>query len=349
MPTEKDFQDLRRFGDELEPELKASFYRMIGASESYADTFAGTPDLLKLINTGNSGALRLYAERLVSRGLIPNSLDFMNVMFLIMFRSGVGTVVAETSLTLPLLDSTIDAIRTHAMERGQQFGGQWVTNISQDTARGMRDIMLDAMKRGVGPTQLGRELRSSIGLLPQHQIAWQNYNVLLEEKVGLGDTYERLSQMYHRRLLAWRANVIARTETMYAVHEGQRIAWNELRKVGVIQDSRTWITWVTVEDDRLCDRCAPMDGRRIRFGDKFVFRYDERGFPDGKPDFVDSPYDRRRAIRPGKPGDRSLKPRIPIKKIDIPAKDTDDGVRRIEVEHPPLHPNCRCTLVLQFD
>ena len=353
MPTPEDFQDLRRFGDALTPDLRNSFYAMVGASEQYAERFAGTPNLLELIQQGNMAALRGYAERLISEGLIPNSLDFLNTMYLIMFRSGVEAIIGTAELNVPISDAILDTVRSHAMQRGQQSGGYWVRHISDETARGMRSIMLDAMKRGVNPEQLGRELRGSIGLLPKHKVAWEKYNGLLQTMVDNGEltemVHEKMTRIYHRRLLRWRGEMIARTESMYAVHEGQMIGWNELRRQGIIQDSRTWIEWVTTYDDRLCDRCAPMNGRRIRFGDRFVFRYDERGFPDGQPPYADSPRDRKFKQR------GPLRPRVPrplpssIKKVDILPKDTDDGIRRIEVTHPPLHPNCRCTLRLRFD
>ena len=351
MPT--DFEDLRHLGDELEPALRESFLRMVGAAERYADGISGAPDILEMIASGNTGALRLYAERLLSQGLIPNSLDFMNIMVTIMLRAGEATI-ATTALDLPLRDSILDIVRDFSMQRGRRKGGQWVTGISNDTAGGMRSIMADALKRGVGAEQLGRELRGSVGLLPSHQIAALNYEELLRENQVSEQTYTRLSRMYRRRLLAYRAEMISRTETMFAVHAGQMMGWQAQILSGLIQPQRTWIEWITTEDDRLCDRCAPMDGKRVRLPeqdstgewipDQFVA--DERGFPDGKPAFVDSPYDRRKARVPGETGDRSLKPRIPVKKASDKLVDLDPPIK---VDHPPLHPNCRCTLRLRFE
>jgi hypothetical protein len=213
----------------------------------------------------------------------------------------------------------------------------------------MREIMADAVKRGVGAEQLGRELRGSVGMLPSHQVAALNYEELLRDRQVSQQTYTRLSRMYRRRLLAYRAEMISRTETMFAVHAGQMIGWQAQILSGLIQPQRTWIEWIVTDDDRLCDRCAPMDGKRVRMPEldpktgewiPHQFVATERGFPDGKPDYADSPYDRRMARR------GPLRPRIPVKKgatTVIPLKPP------IRVDHPPLHPNCRCTLSLRFE
>jgi len=355
MPT--NFQDLRHLGDELEDDLRSAYFRMIGAAKDYEATFAGTPDLLQLIQSGNTGGLYAYAERLLSQGLIPNSLDFLNIMYLIMLRSGVETVIATTALDLPIRTTVLDAVKRNAFMRSQEGARQWVTGVSRETVTSMRFIMDDALKRGVGTSQLGRELRGSVGILEtdkvKHLTALRNYRTLLQSKVvdeTISEAKARqLGDMYQRRLLAWRANMIARTETMYAVHAGQMVAWQQLVRAGIIQENRTWIEWVIHDDDRLCSRCAPLEGERIKFGGKFKVTH--RGFPidkypDGKPGFKDTPYDRRMNRR------GPLKPIIPKPRTPVKKKKDSDMVKlatALIVPHPPLHPMCRCSMRLVFD
>jgi len=344
MPT--DFEDLRGFGDELEGDLRRSFLRMVAAAEQYEADFAGTADVLSLIRNGNTAALQAYGERLLAQGLIPRSLDFLNVMLLIMLRSGIATTVAGTALDLELSEEIINVVRRFSMNRGNQR----ITSISNETMLNMKNVMLDALKRGVGAEQLGRELRGSIGLLPSHESALRRYGELLDFK-GVPDPQRTtLHNRYRSRLLAWRAEMISRTETMYAVHAGQMASWVARINLGLIQPSTTWIEWVVTDDDRLCDRCAPMDGKQVRFGQRFEFNYAERGYPNGKPAYADSPYDRRMARR------GSLKPKIPDKyhggsgrRETLPKTPKGPAKKNIYVFHPPLHPNCRCTLRLRFE
>ena len=49
-----------------------------------------------------------------------------------------------------------------------------------------------------------------------------------------------------------RARLMAHTETMHACNEGAKVRY---RQVGIEQ-----VQWLTAKDDRLCDRCAPLDG-----------------------------------------------------------------------------------------
>jgi len=257
----------------------------------------------------------------------------MNVIYAVMARAGFGTI-ASTSLTLPLRNQVLETVRQYSMARGAQR----VTGVTLDTVKSMRSVFEDALKRGVGAEQLGRELRASIGLLPSHQNALIAYGELLRKKQVPEPVYERLYRQYRNRLLAYRADMIARTETMYAVHAGMMGGWVAQVRSGLLIPARTWVEWVVTEDDRLCPRCAPLHGRRIRFGEQFIA--DEKGFPDTvETPFTDSPYDRKMKRR------GPLKPKIPVAKA---GNDLSPLEPPIKVFHPPLHPNCRCTMRLRF-
>lgn len=323
-PYNDPYEDLRHLGDAMEEPLRQEFLRMIRLAEVHAAEI----DLTTL----TFPQAQIIGERLVAQGLISSSLDFMNIMYAVMARAGIATI-GSTSLSLPLRQSVLDIVRTYAMNRGAQR----VTSVSLDTVKSMRITMEDALKRGVGAEQLGRELRLSIGLLPSHETALLRYGGLLRERNVSEAAQTRLTRQYRNRLLAWRAEMIARTETMFAVHAGMMAGWVAQVRAGLLIPARTRIEWVVTEDDRLCDRCAPMHGKRVSFGERFVA--DERGFPDDVPTpHTDSPYDRRMDRR------GPLRPRIPVRK----ASTLTDLSPPIQVFHPPLHPNCRCTLRLRF-
>lgn len=327
-----EFDDLRGLGDELEGVLRGRFLRMVRAAELYEEHWAdllSIPDLAQALQSSDAGALMEIAEQLVARGLIDDSLDFINTMYSVMARTGTATI-AGTSLTLPLRPQVLDIVRTYAMARGAQR----VTGITLDTVKSMRLIMEDALKRGVGAATFARELRGAIGLLPSHTQAVIRYRGMLEDRNVPPDVTDRLVGEYRGRLLNWRAEMIARTETMYAVHAGMMAGWTAQVRTGVLIPERTRIEWVVTDDDRLCPRCAPLDGAQVEFGEKFVA--DEKGFPDGPPEPTDSPYNRRMDAR------GPLRPPIPVAKALTPLTPP------IEVYHPPLHPNCRCTMKLTF-
>jgi SPP1 gp7 family putative phage head morphogenesis protein len=66
--------------------------------------------------------------------------------------------------------------------------------------------------------------------------------------------------------------------------------------------------WLTADDDRLCPYCAPMNGKRVALGMTYFQQGDLLHNPDPESEAV--------------------------LRLDYE-----------DIHHPPLHPNCRCTLV----
>jgi SPP1 gp7 family putative phage head morphogenesis protein len=76
-----------------------------------------------------------------------------------------------------------------------------------------------------------------------------------------------------------RAELIARTETMRAVHAGQREAWSQATEAGLLTgDERP--TWITTPDDKLCPICEELDGE---IADEDGFYGDGQGPPPAHP------------------------------------------------------------------
>ena len=353
MPDPPDFTDLRSIGDTLTPELRAQLLRFLDGTLD-ATTIDGQLILAQLqeaLRTRDIATAFKLIDAAVAQRMVPKALPFMNTFLNIMLQAG-EAVIASSSLELPLRPEVSDTARRVAFDRSitmmEDIAGDAtvyrmsarVADITDGAIGGMREVLVDGLKRGVGADKLGRELRSFVSLLPQHATALRNYTEGLAANKNVSDAFAaKLSQRYRDRLLAYRALNIARTESMYAVHAGMMSGWLSLMQNGILIPQRTWIEWVVTEDDRLCDRCAPMHGKRVKMG--IQFESSERGFPAGVPTpHVNSPYDRRMTRR------GPLKPRIPILKADsnvlTPLKEST------LVYHPPLHPSCRCTLKLHF-
>ena len=67
---------------------------------------------------------------------------------------------------------------------------------------------------------------------------------------------------------AKRAQLIARTETMLAVHGGRRDVWEQAQEDGTLAKSARRV-WVTAEDDLACPICVPLDGKRAKVGGEY--------------------------------------------------------------------------------
>jgi SPP1 gp7 family putative phage head morphogenesis protein len=61
--------------------------------------------------------------------------------------------------------------------------------------------------------------------------------------------------------------MIAVTEITRAYAEGQRLAGEALRQEW--PDARVTKTWFTNNDDRVCEICAPLDGKTVALDDEF--------------------------------------------------------------------------------
>lgn len=66
-----------------------------------------------------------------------------------------------------------------------------------------------------------------------------------------------------------RAQTIARTESMMAVHQGQREAWDQAVDDGLLpEDAKR--TWIVTDDDKLCPICEPLDGETADLDGEYV-------------------------------------------------------------------------------
>jgi hypothetical protein len=103
----------------------------------------------------------------------------------------------------------------------------------------------------------------------------------------------------------WKAVQIARTGTIWAANEGIHQYY---------QDSGVQVEeWLATADDLTCEYCMSLDGKRVATRDSFVSA--------GQSVWVDAEKDGRMK--------RQYLSR------DMP----------FNIEHPPLHPSCRCTLI----
>lgn len=79
-----------------------------------------------------------------------------------------------------------------------------------------------------------------------------------------------------------RARLIARNETMTAVSEGQRQAWDQAVEEGLL-DEDSIRTWIAVGDEKVCPICEGLDGQTAKLGEPYESDGDEY---DGPPAHV---------------------------------------------------------------
>ncbi len=166
----------------------------------------------------------------------------------------------------------------------QGYSFELITGLSAIMQESIRDIMTQAFRDGLPVAAQARLIRQYIGLTPQQIRAVENYRRLLEsgdpgalrETMGraLRDarydrTIERtvtegarltrqqvnvMVDRYVSRQLKYRAEMIARTETIRAANAGQIEAWRQAQQQGYLS-ATVRQRWIYTKDERTCEVC----------------------------------------------------------------------------------------------
>lgn len=167
-----------------------------------------------------------------------------------------------------------------------------ISTAQQDT---FRSVLSDGISRGINPRQQAREMIESVGLTRRQVEAVQNYRRLLEngstdalrrelrdrrfdrtvaraikEKDVLSkDQIDRMVNRYSERYVRFRAETIARTESLRAVHEGSDLMFEQAIEDGSVASENIERTWNRANDDRVRDTHDTMQGQKRAWNEPF--------------------------------------------------------------------------------
>lgn len=180
-----------------------------------------------------------------------------------------------------------DRTNPEAVRWARERAGALVTRIGDDARLAIRDLITRAFTDGVDVWKTAKRIEGLIGLLPDQATAVETYRRELEKLAASSRPVTRLTRMrklsskgltpqridawvekYRLRLLRNRAVTIARTEIAAAANYGQLALWRQAVENGQLgTDERK--RWMVTPDDRLCERCRPMDGQVRLLNDLF--------------------------------------------------------------------------------
>ena len=185
-----------------------------------------------------------------------------------------GSRVTLPSIEKATLSYSFDRERPESSQWARQAAGTMISQITGEQRNVVREVVSSAAL-GVGDWgDVARRVQGSIGLTTQ-QAGWvaNHYDraYLTAIRGGMGtaqaaararDSANRYQTAVHR----YRANTIARTETMRAASEGRMQAWNQGITEGFI--GANWQKeWIPESD--ACEICLGLRGKRIRVKDSF--------------------------------------------------------------------------------
>ncbi len=144
-----------------------------------------------------------------------------------------------------------------------------VTGISSQTRDVIREAVDAMFTQGISAEEAVARIKGRLGLTGQMVQRLDTFEKRLKEKGVTGATLAARLERFSRRLVRERAFMIAETEGVRAVSEGQASLWDEAVRVGVL-DRDVERFWITTEDNRVCHICRPMNGQRRRLREAFA-------------------------------------------------------------------------------
>lgn len=149
----------------------------------------------------------------------------------------------------------------------EQHGADLVTEISEPTREALRRSLVTMARLGWDTRTAATDIMGHIGLTARLAQANINYRARLLEEGLAATRIEALVARHATRLLRYRATVIARTESKYAIGNGKLMAWQQAIDQGIIDPRVATVTWFTAATETVCPICARMNRQTIPLAD----------------------------------------------------------------------------------
>lgn len=200
----------------------------------------------------------------------------------------------EAGLTGVIID--FDTTNERAVNRMRATRLRLVQNFDADQRAMVREVFTQAVRDGLNPNDSARRIRDSIGLTERQARAVDNFRRLLREgssealrrelrdkrfdrtvarsiRDGEALTEDQINRMvgrYEDRYRQYRSRVIARTETLRAVHEGAEDMIDQAIEDGDVDSEEIVREWITARDERVRFSHSFMDGQQRTQGEPFI-------------------------------------------------------------------------------
>lgn len=245
--------------DRLAPAMRKRFLLAIAALQGRVDLDALAAALTARDLTA--------AERLIGLDALPKELASMADVIRQVFQ-GAGQVAAGTLGSQLGASVSFSTTNPRAVQWARTQSSRLITNVTNETREAVRTVIGDAIEHGIPPRTAARVIRDQVGLTPgQSAAVVRRYERLIADGRSV-DEAGRAAGRYSAKLLKYRGEVIARTETIRSSTEGQQELWRQAVDRGLI-DRDTKRVWIVTDDDRLCPICEPMDGQEVGLEEAF--------------------------------------------------------------------------------
>jgi len=147
-----------------------------------------------------------------------------------------------------------------ALDWIEDHGAELVADIGEGAKRDLREVIFRGYFEGYTPRQQAKYIKDLVGLDERRLKAVDNYAKKLQKK-GLSNTeIHQKATRYSEKLLKKRAKTIAVNEASEAATRGQYFSTKDACNRGIM-DPHEWEGFrIVTPDERLCDKCAPLEG-----------------------------------------------------------------------------------------
>lgn len=210
---------------------------------------------------------------------------------------GAGAEAAGVIGTATSTPGTFSPTSSPAVARMQAADLTLVQGLTAEQVETVRAALVDGLRSGENPLAVARRIEGAIGLTPT-QAGWvDNYRRSLEQgsasaldrelrdkrsdrsvrraasadgKPLTAKQIDTLVDRYRANVLRYRAQTIARTEALRAVHQGQEDAIAAAIAAGDLTADQVAFTWLATKDKRTRPSHWEMHGQVRAYGEPFL-------------------------------------------------------------------------------
>jgi len=298
-----DYKRLHRAADSRVPKLKAIIASALNAAYNSvsdldaADAYSQSPESFRrAIDWRTVGRILGAPDSDYTVYKAATAADVFGEIFIDGGKTASGYLSGSLAMTEPL-----------AIAYGEQRAGTLIQGIQAQQLNTVRAAIGTGLSEGVTPQRTGRLLRATTGLSERQGASLVNYERGLTEKMLTGTTgtvlrgagrpladqryslanlnqqkVDNLVERYRERLVNYRAEMIARTETMRAANMGAFAEQRAQASAGLFDAKTAQRIWQTTPDDRACDECTDLDGQTVGFEQSFVLSADAESNTTGE-------------------------------------------------------------------
>lgn len=157
-----------------------------------------------------------------------------------------------------------------------------IKNIQEQAEKAILTQYRNGIDSGINPRKFARELRKNIGLNNPQTETLQRYEQQLIEEGLPQKQINKLVEKRRAKMLKYRSEMIARTETTRASSFGVRESGRQLIDQGTFEKDEVFKEWVSIIDNRTTESCISRDGLEVPINEEYPD-------PSGQFDAVEGP------------------------------------------------------------